>query len=68
MIASRHPDEFVVDWLMTVNLLVGQRPADAIAAEEFASVLQAGQLVGENDIVDDPDEDDEYDEEIGDAP
>lgn len=44
---------------MTFNLFVGQRPADAIAADEFASVLQAAQLVRESDMLGDPGQDEE---------
>jgi len=68
MLSSRHPDDFVSDWLMTLNVFVGQRPADAIAADEFASVLQAAQLVRESDMLGDPSDDEEEDDEFGDAP
>jgi hypothetical protein len=53
---------------MTLNVFVGQRPADAIAADEFASVLQAAQLVRDGDMLGDPGQDEEDDEEFGDAP
>jgi hypothetical protein len=54
MIAPHHGDDFVSDWLLTANPLTGQRPADALAADDFASVLQAAQLVWAGDDLDEP--------------
>ena len=53
MLAPNHGDDFVFDWLLTPNLLVGQRPADALAGDDFASVLQAAQLVQDGDSLED---------------
>lgn len=50
--ALRHGDDFVSDWLLDTNLLVGRSPADAIADDDFASVLQAAQLVQDGDDMD----------------
>lgn len=52
MMALRHGDDFVSDWLLDTNLLVGRSPADAIADDDFASVLQAAQLVQDGDDMD----------------
>lgn len=64
MLAPRRGDDWVVEWLMTPNPVVGRRPADAIAADDFAGVLQAAQFVRDGDALDDPDEDEEYEEEL----
>jgi hypothetical protein len=64
MLAPTHGDDFVFDWLLTTNLLVGRRPADALAVDDFASVLQAAQLVQDSDSLGETDEsEDEWEPE-----
>lgn len=61
MLEPQHGSDFVIDWLLTINPLVGQRPADAIADDDFAAVLVAAQMVRDADALDE--EDDEEDDE-----
>lgn len=56
MLSRCHGDEFTFDWLLTINLLIGQRPADALAADDLGAVLQAAQLVQDSDMLDEMDE------------
>ncbi|MDN4598040.1 hypothetical protein [Leifsonia virtsii] len=62
---DRHGDDFVMGWLLTLNPLVGQRPADAIAADDFAAVLVAAQMVRNADALDEDDDEDDDEEDDG---
>ena len=67
MLAPRKGDEWVRDWFMTINPVVGERPADAIANDDFAGVLQAAQFVRDADAldeVDDEEDDENYEGEL----
>jgi hypothetical protein len=61
---ERHGDDFVRDWLLTANPVVGDRPADALARDEFAAVMQAAQFVRDADRLEYDATEDEDDGEV----